>query len=131
MHWAEDYLGAPWSAGRDGPEAYDCYGLVRAVYRARLGVELPLLEVDAAQAAACLHAARDYGYGGWEAVTHPRELDVLTMGFARRPHHVGVYVEQAQGRVLHAVEGGGVLLQPLDTLVHHGWRVLSIYRRQA
>ena len=39
MHWTAEYLGKPWRNGAAGPDAFDCYGLVRAVYRDRYGVE--------------------------------------------------------------------------------------------
>lgn len=129
MHWTAEYLGRPWKNGADGPDAFDCYGLVRAVYRDRYGVEMPVVSADATRVLACLHAARDYAdYSQWEAVTVPQDGDVLLMGCARHPHHVGVLVE---GRVLHSVEGAGVLLQTVDSLAAHGWNILKTYRRRA
>lgn len=128
MHWTSEYLGKPWRNGAEGPDAYDCYGLVRAVYWDRYGVEMPAISADATKVLACLHAARDYSdYGQWEAVTVPQDGDVLLMGSARHPHHVGVLVE---GRVLHSVEGAGVVLQTVDSLKMHGWNILKTYRRR-
>ena len=57
MHWTADYLGKPWRNGADGPDAFDCYGLVRAVYRDRYGIEMPVVSADATRVLACLHAA--------------------------------------------------------------------------
>jgi len=37
----------------------------------------------------------------------------------------------AEGRVLHSVEGAGVLLQTVDSLAAHGWNILKTYRRRA
>ena len=51
MHWTADYLGKPWRNGADGPDAFDCYGLVRAVYRDRYGIEMPVVSADATRCA--------------------------------------------------------------------------------
>ena len=32
-HWATDYIGKPWVVASDGPEAYDCWGLVVAIHK--------------------------------------------------------------------------------------------------
>lgn len=129
MHWTFDYLGKPWRNGAAGPDAYDCYGLVRAVYADRYGVQLPVIDTDATKLVACLHALRDYaGYDQWLHVSEPEEGDVLQMGCAHHPHHVGVYV--APGRVLHSVQGAGVVLQPFGSLPLSGWHVLEMYRRR-
>lgn len=54
--WPARYIGAPWQSGGNGPESYDCWGLVRAVYRDIAGIELPLVDVDAHDPRAVLAA---------------------------------------------------------------------------
>ncbi len=44
FHWAAALIGLPWAPGAQGPDAFDCRGLVRYVVRSRLGVELPDVE---------------------------------------------------------------------------------------
>lgn len=130
MHWAMQYLGKPWESGAAGPGAFDCYGLVRAAYRDRYGIEIPALEPGIVSTLSCARAMRDYqGYGNWERVADMREGDVVQMGCARHPHHVGIFVEG--GRILHCVMGAGVLLQPVASLRAHGWNILDVYRRRA
>ena len=36
-----------------------------------------------------------------------------------------------EGRVLHSVEGAGVVLQTVDSLALHGWNIIKTYRRRA
>lgn len=132
-HWALHYLGKPWVSGAAGPEAYDCYGLVRAVYRDRFGLDLPAIEPGITTTLACARAVRDYAdYSHWDAVPPDaprRECDVLQMGSARHPHHVGLWIDG--GRVLHCVSGAGVLLQTPSSLWVHGWNILNVYRRSS
>lgn len=131
MHWAVRYLGAPWESGESGPHAYDCYGLVRAVYADQYGIDLPIIHADSLRPLSARRAMRDYpGYSDWRPVQSPVEGDVIQMGHAKHPHHVGVYLDVDGGRVLHSVTGAGVLAQSLAALKTHGWNIITIYRRR-
>ena len=46
MHWAEDLIGCPWVAGGRGPDAFDCWGLVRWCWGRHFGIEVPEIPVD-------------------------------------------------------------------------------------
>lgn len=129
MKWAAKYIGLPWRSGASGPDAYDCWGLVRAVYRERLGIDLPAVDVDAHRAIACAHEfARNEERARWLRVDAPEPLDAALLGLGDRPIHVGVWTGEG---VLHAIEGSGVVHQMLGSLAVHGWRVLGWYRRRA
>lgn len=41
-----DYIGREWAANGRGPKKYDCWGLVKAVYKDGMNVELPDWSVD-------------------------------------------------------------------------------------
>lgn len=112
----ERYIGKPFEDGGRGPESYDCWGLVVAVCRDHLGLELPSYgEVSARDLA---RSARLFEAGAadeeeWDAVTTPRAGDVVLMRSAqggRRIVHVGVMADSR--RVLHCEEGAGVVLVP-------------------
>lgn len=131
QHWAERYIGKDWRSGAEGPDAYDCHGVVRAVYRERVGLCLPVVPVDALSPLAVRHAMRDYDYSDWETIPAPsRELDVVEMSLASRPHHVGVFIDVDGGGVLTSVEGAGVVFQTLTSLKRHGWNIVVCYRRR-
>ena len=73
MHWTAEYLGKPWRNGAEGPDAFDCYGLVRAVYWDRYRIQIPAISADATKVLAGLHAARDYAdYSQWEPAEAPQ-----------------------------------------------------------
>lgn len=131
-HWAESYLGRPWASGAAGPDAYDCHGVVRAVYRDIFGVVLPVVDVDALQPLAVRRAMRDYDYSAWMPLAAPEsEFDVVEMSHGNRPHHVGVWLEVDGGGVLTSVQGAGVIFQNMTSLRQHGWNIVACYRRRA
>lgn len=126
-HWAEEYIGKPWANGATGPDAYDCFGVVKAVYLDRLRLTVQTVDVNALQPLAVARAMRDYDYSGWEQVAAPEnEFDVIEMSMNRKPHHVGVFVD---GGVLTSVEGSGVIFQTLGSLKRHGWNITNVYRK--
>ena len=118
-------IGTPWANGANGPEAYDCWGLVRAYYNEVRGIYLPVVNVDATRAVAVAHAfAGNAALGDWEHLEFPVEGSALLMGQARRPHHVGLWLG---GGVLHSIEGAGVVYHCGPQLRLTGWNVLGFY----
>ena len=131
-HWARKYLGRPWRSGAVGPEAYDCWGLVRAVLWERYAIEVPA--VPAADpdstlqvAASMLEATRREH---WQLVERPAEGDVVTLGKARYPSHCGIWVAADFGGVLHCERGIGVCFSGVDSLRRAGWGLIEYYRFQ-
>ncbi|MBF0428889.1 MAG: C40 family peptidase [Magnetococcales bacterium] len=121
-HWAIEYLGAPWVSGASGPESYDCWGLVRAVYRDRFGIKLPIVEVKEKIPSAVRH--------DWRETKTPEDGDGVIMSTGTSPHHVGLFVVTPDGNyVLHSVEGAGVVLQSMSALKIHSWNICGYYTR--
>lgn len=100
----DQYIGLPYREGARGPDAFDCYGLVAAVYKAVRGIELPdwYQPQPGAQAASRAIAAAVQGAvagGRSEKVEQPEDWDIAVVGSTARPHHVGIYI---QGGILHS-----------------------------
>jgi cell wall-associated NlpC family hydrolase len=121
-HWARSYIGKPWAPASDesGPARYSCWGLVRAVFKARHGIDLPPVAVD--QMDAMLANARAIKQAvqasGWRPVTgQPADGDVVVL---RSPAwlHCGLVV-RANGRigVLHSTHQRGVEWQPWEQAI--------------
>lgn len=130
-HWATEFIGKPWRSGADGPDAYDCWGLVRAVMQQRAAVDLPIIDVaDAADAQEVLRAFKTTAhYAPWRRVeTTPQELDVALMTQRKHPAHVGIWLEADRGRMLHSTSSTGVVALDLVTLKREGYKVLGWYR---
>lgn len=130
MHWAEELIGRPYRAGGQGPDAFDCWGLVRWVMAHRFGFALPAIPVDASDVRAVLAAFRhDPERRRWSAISNPVEGDCTLLRRSRHPAHVGVWLTADGGGVLHAVDGTGVVFQRPRDLLACGWRIEGFYRR--
>lgn len=117
------YVGKPYQLGGEGPDVFDCRGLLRAVLRDHFSVELPaLLNEPVAMMAGQL------GAGLWQIVQVPGHGDGVLMRGGNDPH-VGVYLEGPAPGVLHAWEGARqVVWTPIDRLRLIGFCRLTFVR---
>lgn len=124
LHWAYEYLGKPYVEGANGPDEYDCWGLVREVCKNRIDCDMPLINVGRTDNQEAITEA----VKGWEKILPPyKEYDVLTMknAFGR---HVGICIK-ANGKVmfLHA-EDPTVQVLELDKLSRYGYKDVQGWR---
>lgn len=118
-------IGHPWASGAEGPEAFDCWGLVRAFYREVRGVTLAVVDVDATRAISVAHAFTGHeALGAWEKIEHPADGSAVLMARGRTPNHVGLWLG---GGILHSMQGAGVIYTTPLMLRHAGLTVLGHY----
>ena len=131
-HWATHYIGLPWEYGKEGPEAFDCWGFVRAVQRDHFGVEMPAVTAPESWAKANEMIQSHEERGNWQQVDDPREGDLVLMARNRHPVHIGVLVS-ANGKLgaLHCQQSSGVVFSAIPQLRACGWGALTYYRRAA
>lgn len=99
LHWAMEYLGKPYVEGADGPDNYDCWGLVRDVCAKRIDCHMPLLNIGRNDNREAITDA----IKGWKKVDPPyQEYDVLLMR-NKLGRHIGICIK-ANNRImmLHA-----------------------------
>lgn len=111
-HWAMDYLGKPWVSGAQGPDAFDCWSLVRTVQLQVFNRQLPIIMVDGLDTSAIIQTFKTHNeYKHWKQISEPVEGDcVITKSAPNKPEHVGIWVGVDGGRILQAVYGSGVVL---------------------
>ncbi|MEQ1614490.1 MAG: NlpC/P60 family protein [Hyphomicrobiaceae bacterium] len=129
-HWALAYIGKPFAFDAAGPDAFDCWGLVRAVYLAQRGISLPPAGIANGDIATTMRGFRDHPERAkWISVERPQEFDAVLMAQAKHPIHVGLWVAGGlHGRVLHATERGGVVAHDVAALATQGYAVRGYFR---
>lgn len=108
------YIGLPFG---QGPGEVTCWSLVRRIYAEAFGIDLPAFgDIDPRDLA---RVAREMHRGGaatcWLEPAQPVTGDVVLMRSARGGRavcHVGILADAR--RVLHAEEGTGSALVPID-----------------
>lgn len=138
-HWSTAYLNLPWTPGGNGPDAYDCWGLVRKVQLTQYGHDMPTLRVGDIEAEPHQWSAirSMVQRGPWQRTEErPREGDILMMLNAEGKPHVGIVIELPRLSVLHAVGGldehgvpyGAVRIDALDQLAVLGFGHFEVWR---
>ena len=103
-----DYIGIPWQAGAQGPDAFDCMAFFRHLQKEQFSIDVPAViapDYDDANALADLMS------------THPERqrwlrIDKPLHGCAviiHRPMHIGTWLDIDGGGVLHCARGAGVI----------------------
>lgn len=126
--WVGAWIGRPFRDKGRGPDAFDCWGLVRAVLRDQFGIALP----DYADAyteshdhASVAEAVESGLRDGWQIVRQPKCGDLIVIRVAGRPWHCGLMVTPE--RFLHVPDKGTSCIERLDSVI---WtrRIEGIYR---
>ena len=99
---AESQLGKGYVWGGNGPDNYDCSGLVQYVYNQAGGVKLPRVTTDQVKV------------GQTVAMSQLQPGDLLYWGSTDAPYHVGIYVGNNQ-YVSAATPEQGVVLQTISS----------------
>ncbi len=126
-HWAETYIGLPWSATGEGPTTFHCWAFVCWVQERHFGRPLPAI-LNPDDLLAIARGFRDHPERRrWQPVEAPAEGDCALMRQARYPIHVGVWLDVDGGGVLHCSQEAGVAFQGVNALALNGWRIEGFY----
>ena len=101
-----DLIGKPFSPGGRGPDNYDCYGLVKELYR-RSGIELPEYAYDSPDNFSLIHRLINGDKDLFERLEKP-EPYCLVLFTIQPPYisHIGVVLEDCH-TFIHASEKVG------------------------
>lgn len=136
MHWSAQYIQKPWVSGARGPDAFDCWGLLRWIYKTRLSIELPAYPgveaKDSETVAGLIREATTVGPFAqeWHRLSKPVDMCGVAMGI-NEITHVGVYLAVDGGLVLHTASRHNCIAQSLKTLRANGYNLIEFYQHGA
>ena len=123
-------IGKPWVSGADGPDAFDCWGLVKYIYRENLKIELP--EFVGISRKSLLDISRNINeeiVNSWQEIFEPVHLCGISMASNFRPYHVGLWIDDGNSSgVLHAHNGQGVMFQSLQSIKNSGMKNVAFFK---
>lgn len=121
-------IGKPWVSGASGPEAFDCWGLLRHVLKERRGFQLSQYGgVKETGLSEMLKTATSEAAYRWRRIVQPVHLCGVGMSRGKRIEHVGLWLDEANGGVLHSHEGAGVVFQSQSSIRQTGFQNFMFY----
>lgn len=94
---AQPLLGLPWKRGADGPDEYDCWGLVKFCLQ-KIGISFKL-EVDYSFPNG-IDSEFERSLGYWKSISVPEDNCIVYGYKGKVPVHIGFVID---GWVLHSV----------------------------
>lgn len=129
ISYARAQVGKPFAPGALGPDAFDCWGLVRDGKAALFGDTLPVLSFDPRNIRSVIRTVEtEVAKNIWQEMSGPEHGAVVTMSHSVRGHHVGLWLEIDGGGLLHALDGVGVRFQRMIELKMDLWSHFRFYR---
>lgn len=117
-------IGSPYKLGAQGPDRFDCYGVTRVLQATLFRREMPVFAMPGGAgragiaAAIAVHPERDR----WREVEAPSDGAIVTMARNECGYHLGTWLADDGGVIVHALETVGVTTDTLATLEAVGWR---------
>ena len=109
--WAEPFIGKPYADGGRGPDAFDCWGLVREVLARTTGVHLPYYEYGTNRHSR--NTLIDSLRPGFSKIDGPEEFALVLAHTGNRRPHIGICIDAHT--MLHAARGIGACLARLES----------------
>lgn len=117
-------LGTPYDLGGRKPGTLDCYGAARLVQRELFGRDMPDFAMPgeagrtAIAAAIAVHPERMR----WQEIDNPEDGALVTMARNHAGYHIGTWLADEGGLIVHAIEDCGVVVDTIASLEAVGWR---------
>lgn len=117
-------MGTQYELGGQLPGTVDCYGCARLIQKEIFGREMPPFEMPslsgrtAIAAAISVHPER----ARWQEVAKPVDGAVVTMARNICGYHIGTWLKEDGGVIIHAIEECGVVADTIRSLETIGWR---------
>lgn len=129
MHWAFSYMNKPWQNGAQGPDAFDCWGLVRHALKHHYGIDAPAVDVDAYHLRDVVELLSEHlSSDRWRKLDRPQDGSCIVMSQSKKPTHVGLWLDINRGGVLHVFEGSNVVFSSPSALRLLGYNMLGAYQ---
>lgn len=118
--WVNDYIGIPFKTNGRDRDGMDCYGLIAAVYKDLLDIDVPdwavkndhiFTVMQTITKGLKIEVTEERAY----EVANPNDMDILVLSRISVAYHVGIYVA---GGVLHTVyNGNGSCYESLESFM--------------
>jgi hypothetical protein len=117
-------IGTEYRLGAQGAGAVDCYSCATAIQSALFDRAMPAFEMPALAGRSAIAAAIAVNpeRARWREVPEPVDGALITMARNVCGYHLGTWLAEDGGIVVHAIEECGVIVDTIQSLQTVGWR---------
>lgn len=124
------YIGKPWKSGAQGPDEFDCWGLLLYVMKHEFGIDIQAeFEVGHIHGKDLINIVRSFESavvsGKWIKLFAPEEGCGVALSRNKKIHHSGVWLS---GGCLHAMDGSFTVYNSLSRLKRNGYQRVEFYK---
>jgi len=121
--WLRKYIGLPF-------DKYDCWQLIRKIYREQLSVDLPdfKLQYRNPKNGKVIAKLTEYeAEHSWRPALQPQIFDCILIRILGLPWHIGLVVDSERNLMLHTLFGCDSVIEPYNNKLWEP-RILAFYR---
>lgn len=127
-HWANKYIGKPYKLGGQ----YDCWTLFREIQKVEFNRDVPVVNVEGYSLQGIVKTFRestDETIGNWKKINFQdvKEGSAILLAQMKETHHIGIWINQDSGGIIHCVEKIGVVFTTDDKIRASRWRIVGAY----
>lgn len=129
--WLTRYIGKPYKLGSRGPDYFDCWGLLIAIFKNELNIDLPDFTSRSANPLQLESVFREsishcFELNLIEQCSRPQDMDIFIARRKRAAHHAGLFIS---GGLLHiSNDRRGVCFDRLINFSEAGYGELTFFR---
>ena len=75
-----------------------------------------------------MRTAESEAYERWQLILSPEHFCIAAMSRGRHVEHVGLWLDEGNGGILHSYEGAGVVFQSENTIRNTGLKNFRYYQ---
>ncbi|MCP4355803.1 MAG: hypothetical protein GY793_09290, partial [Proteobacteria bacterium] len=122
-HWVKDYIGKPYIKGKQ-----DCWTVFCDIQNKIFNKNIELIDfgqigVFSTRKEFLKHPLRQR----FQKLIVPIDGCAVFLSKGQYTSHIGVYLNSGEGKVLHAIEHSGTIIQTISELEVHGWKKIEFY----
>ncbi|MCP4355613.1 MAG: hypothetical protein GY793_08305, partial [Proteobacteria bacterium] len=122
-HWATNYIGKPYIKGDQ-----DCWTVFCDIQNKVFNKNIELIDFGqigefSVRKEFLKHPLRQR----FQKLTIPVDGCAVFLSKGQYTSHIGVYLNSGEGKVLHAIEHSGTIIQTISELEVHGWKKIEFY----
>lgn len=122
-HWISNYVGKPYIKGKQ-----DCWTVFCDIQNNVYNKNLELINFgNIGEIAARNQFQKHQLRQRFKEIKMPVEGCAVFLGKGKYTSHIGVFLNSGEGKVIHAIENTGIIIQTISELEIHGWRIMGYY----